>query len=161
MLSIMVIGIGMNQAVNGQYYDYATGTYHATNTTVFHNVPAVNVTSEPATTAPTSQGESKSIQDLNDQNRYSAYSGIPFANCVETVNENTVVLHFVGSCSNDPGFENMKYYADFGYHVQNAKLITLGNMEVTLVKTGIPVTYNHLLSEMIDKLGICPSGLIC
>ncbi|MGA7977451.1 MAG: hypothetical protein WB975_09460 [Nitrososphaeraceae archaeon] len=44
LLSLMTVSIGMNQAVYGQYYDYATGTYHATNTTVFHNVPAVNTT---------------------------------------------------------------------------------------------------------------------
>lgn len=81
---------------------------------------------------------------------------------METVSENTVILHFVGSCSGDPSFENLKYYSYFGYHVQNIKLITLGNMEATLVKTGTPGTYRDVLSEMTTKLGIkCPAGLIC
>lgn len=48
LLSLMAIGIGMNQVVNGQYYDYATGTYHATNSSI-HNVTKINMTTSGTT----------------------------------------------------------------------------------------------------------------
>ena len=71
LLSLTAIGIGMNQAVNGQYYDYETGTYHATNTTVFHNVPAVNTTVSDTqySNALPRESEGPHIQELIKQNQ--------------------------------------------------------------------------------------------
>jgi hypothetical protein len=153
-----IIGCVMIQTAFAQWYDYSTGTYHATGNETHHNI--TTTVPEPETNPSTSQDDINSLQTSN-QNQYSAYSGVPFPNCVETVSETTVILHFVGSCSGGPSFEILKYYADFGYHVQSARLIVLGNMEATLVKTGVPATEHDLLSEMIASLGICPSGFTC
>ena len=42
--SLTAIGIGMNQAVSGQYYDYRTGTYHTTGNASSINDTSVNMT---------------------------------------------------------------------------------------------------------------------
>ena len=60
LLSLMAIGIGMNQVVNGQYYDYETGTYHATNTSI-HNVTSINMTTS-GTQTDNSNGISRDIE---------------------------------------------------------------------------------------------------
>ena len=43
LLSLMAVAIGLNQTVYGQYYDYGTGTYHATNSSI-QNVTSMNTT---------------------------------------------------------------------------------------------------------------------
>ena len=97
--------------------------------------------------------------------QYSAFSGVPFPNCVETLNDTTVILHFIGSCSGEFSYQNLRYYTDLGYQVQDAKLIALGNMEATLVKTGYITTFHENLKTMTEKLGICDqiarSGISC
>ena len=79
---------------------------------------------------------SAKIESLSDgiieRVQYSAYSGVPFPNCVETVDDKTVILHWVGSCSDEPYFENMKYYADIldtTDKVQPATLPQMGNQK--------------------------------
>ena len=49
----------------------------------------------------------------------------------------------------DPTDENMKYYADLGYHVQNVTWIASNNGETKLVMTGVPNTYDNMLREFL------------
>jgi hypothetical protein len=83
---------------------------------------------------------------------------------VENVDDKTVILHWVGSCGNEPFFENLKYYSDLGYHVQDASgnVATNGESVVTLVMLGYRSTYDDVLRELIAKQGIvCPPVLSC
>ncbi len=86
--------------------------------------------------------------------QYSAYSGVPFPNCVDIIDNKTVVLHEVGSCFGDPFDENLKYYADFGYHVQNETLFAPMNGTTTLVKLNYVSSYRDLLIEWLNKAGV-------
>ncbi len=86
--------------------------------------------------------------------QYSAYSGVPFPNCVDIIDNETVVLHYVGSCAGNlkfsPDSENMKYYADLGYHVKSWTKYAGMNATTTLVKLDYISSYADLLKESIN-----------
>jgi hypothetical protein len=94
--------------------------------------------------------------------QYTAFSGVPFPNCVETVDDKTVILHWIGSCAKEPFFQNLQYYADLGYHVQDSS--RTGNNEgvTSLITLGYRSSYEDVMRELIAKEGIvCPVYLSC
>jgi hypothetical protein len=98
------------------------------------------------------------------QVQYTAFSGVPFPNCLETVDDKTVILHWIDSCSSEPFFENLKYYSDLGYHVQSTSgnVATNGESVTTLVNLGYRSTYEDVMRELLAKEGIvCPSYISC
>jgi hypothetical protein len=96
--------------------------------------------------------------------QYTAFSGVPFPNCVETVDDKTVILHWIGSCAKEPFFQNLQYYSDLGYNVQSASgnVATNGESLTTLVNLGYRSTFEDVMRELIAKEGIvCPPVLSC
>lgn len=65
--------------------------------------------------------------------QYSAFSGVPYPNCIDDLGE-TVILHWTGSCGGQPFFDNLKYFADLGYHVVDSNKIANGEATTTLTK---------------------------
>ena len=91
--------------------------------------------------------------------QYSAYSGIPYPNCVDDLGD-TVILHWTGSCGGQPFWDNMAYFVDMGYHVSDSNKIANGEATTTMTKGIAPSpptaveeqNSSNSLEDKIEKL---------
>jgi hypothetical protein len=65
--------------------------------------------------------------------QYSAFSGVPYPNCIDDLGE-TIILHWTGTCGGQPFFDNLKFFSDMGYHVIDSNKIANGQATTTLTR---------------------------